>query len=193
MTGVLFRCVVLTLVLGSAACATKGTTTATPGPRPRPFPGAELPPERAEVPPPPVAPPPTAPNPAPAAAASAPFITAVLATAMDLRGIPYRYGGSDPSGFDCSGFVQWVFAQHGTKLPREVKDQFNAGALVDRDEVRAGDLVFFQTVARGASHVGIALGNGQFVHAPSSTGVVRVEKLTSTYWDARWYGARRVS
>ena len=112
---------------------------------------------------------------------------------MELRGTPYRNGGSDPSGFDCSGFVQWVFSQHGTKLPREVKDQFGAGLLIDRDDVRAGDLVFFQTVTRGPSHVGIALGNGEFVHAPSSRGVVRVEKYTSGYWEQRWLGARRVS
>jgi len=112
--------------------------------------------------------------------------------ALDLRGTPYVNGGSDPAGFDCSGFVQWVFAQHGTRLPREVKDQFHAGELIDRDEVKPGDLVFFQTVSRGASHVGIALGNGQFVHAPSTNGVVRIEKFTSGYWEQRWFGARRV-
>jgi cell wall-associated NlpC family hydrolase len=78
------------------------------------------------------------------------------------------------------------------RLPREVKDQFLAGELIDRDEVQPGDLVFFQTVSRGASHVGIALGNDQFVHAPSSRGVVRIEKFTSGYWDQRWVGARRV-
>ena len=117
----------------------------------------------------------------------------LLTTALDLRGTPYRHGGSDPSGFDCSGFVQWVFAQHGVRLPREVKDQFHAGTLIDRDEVKPGDLIFFETVTRGPSHVGIALGNGEFVHAPSSRGVVRVEKYTSGYWEARWLAARRVS
>lgn len=169
----------------TAACASKGTTPNTP--RPRPFPGADLPPVAAE----PSEPtPPSAGGPPPAPAG----VKGILTTAMDLRGTPYRNGGSEPGGgFDCSGFVQWVFAQHGMKLPREVKDQFKAGKLIDRDEVRPGDLVFFQTVSRGASHVGIALGNGQFVHAPSSRGVVRVEKFTSGYWDARWVGARRVS
>ena len=176
---------VLLLVAATAACAPKGTVAKGPAgapPRPRPFPGAPLPPEDA----PPVE------AAAPPAPATPEVIPAVLTTAMDLRGTPYRYGGSDPSGFDCSGFVQWVFAQHGKKLPREVKDQFQAGELINRDELRPGDLVFFQTVTRGASHVGIALGNGQFVHAPSSKGVVRVETLTSGYWDARWVGARRV-
>jgi cell wall-associated NlpC family hydrolase len=129
---------------------------------------------------------------APVAAIPDPSTQGLLATALDLRGTPYRNGGSDPSGFDCSGFVQWVFARHGMRLPREVKDQFLAGELIDRDEVQPGDLVFFQTVSRGASHVGIALGNEQFVHAPSSRGVVRIEKFTSGYWDQRWVGARRV-
>ena len=109
-----------------------------------------------------------------------------------MRGIPYRNGGSDMAGFDCSGFVQYVFAQHGLALPREVRDQYRIGDAVDRDEVEPGDLVFFETVSDGASHVGIALGGQQFVHAPSSRGVVRVERYTSSYWDKRWVGARRV-
>jgi cell wall-associated NlpC family hydrolase len=116
----------------------------------------------------------------------------LVATALTFRGTPYRNGGSDPSGFDCSGFVQWVFAQHGTAMPREVREQYRVGADVDRDEVQPGDLVFFETVSRGASHVGIAIGGGEFVHAPSSRGVVRVEKYTSAYWAERWVGARRI-
>ena len=101
-------------------------------------------------------------------------------------------GGDDPRGFDCSGFVQWVFARHGTSLPREVREQYDAGTPIDRDEIQAGDLVFFETVSRGPSHVGIALGDGEFVHAPSSRGVVRVESYTTEYWSRRWIGARRV-
>ena len=96
------------------------------------------------------------------------------------------------SGFDCSGFVQYVFAQHGLALPREAHDQFRVGGKVDREAIRPGDLVFFETTGQGASHVGIALGNDEFVHAPSSRGVVRIERYTSTYWDKRWLGARRV-
>ena len=106
--------------------------------------------------------------------------------------MPYRNGGSDPSGFDCSGFVQWVFAQNGFRLPREVRDQYQLGSAVDRDAVQPGDLVFFETVSRGASHVGIALGGNEFVHAPSSRGVVRVESFTIDYWRQRFVGARRV-
>jgi cell wall-associated NlpC family hydrolase len=117
----------------------------------------------------------------------------VVATALTLRGTPYRNGGSEPSGgFDCSGFVQWVFAQHGTPLPRDVKQQFDAGRKIDADDVKAGDLVFFETVSKGASHVGIAIGGDEFVHAPSSKGVVRIERLSTDYWAKRWVGARRI-
>jgi cell wall-associated NlpC family hydrolase len=112
--------------------------------------------------------------------------------ALGFRGVPYRNGGSDPSGFDCSGFIQYVFKHSGTVLPREVRDQFVLGEVVDRDDVQAGDLIFFETVARGASHVGLAIGGDEFVHAPSSRGVVRVERFTSTYWARRYVGTRRV-
>jgi cell wall-associated NlpC family hydrolase len=106
--------------------------------------------------------------------------------------VPYRNGGSDPSGFDCSGFVQWVFAQNGRSLPREVHDQYGIGQKIDRDDVRPGDLVFFETEKHGPSHVGIALGGDEFVHAPSSRGVVRVENYAIDYWQKRYVGARRI-
>jgi cell wall-associated NlpC family hydrolase len=118
--------------------------------------------------------------------------TALLETALSYRGVPYRNGGSDPTGFDCSGFVQWVFAQQGLRLPREVRDQYQAGSTVDRDGVQPGDLVFFETVSHGASHVGIALDGSRFVHAPSSRGVVRVESYLADYWKQRYVGARRM-
>jgi cell wall-associated NlpC family hydrolase len=88
--------------------------------------------------------------------------------------------------------VQWVFAQHGRALPREVRDQYQLGRPVDRGDLQPGDLVFFETVSRGASHVGIALGNEQFVHAPSSRGVVRVESYGVEYWKLRYVGGRRL-
>ena len=115
-----------------------------------------------------------------------------LASALDLRGVPYRNGGSDPSGFDCSGLVQWVFARNGRALPREVREQFLVGREIDSDEVRPGDLLFFDTGSNGASHVGIALDHETFVHAPRTNGVVRVERYTSNYWARRYLGARRV-
>src|SRR5438445_690873 len=118
---------------------------------------------------------------------------AVTTTALALRGAPYRNGGTDPNGFDCSGFTQYVFAQYGVKLPREVRDQFQSGQSVKLEDVAPGDLLFFTTTDPGASHVAIAIGSDEFVHAPSSTGVVRVERLRSSYWSARFLGARRVN
>jgi cell wall-associated NlpC family hydrolase len=112
--------------------------------------------------------------------------------ALQLRGTPYRNGGADPAGFDCSGFVQYVFAQHGVIVPRKVMEQYRAGTEVPPSQLQAGDLVFFTTVAPGASHVGIALGGDEFVHAPSSTGEVRVERMSAAYWSTRFVGARRV-
>jgi cell wall-associated NlpC family hydrolase len=117
---------------------------------------------------------------------------ALVGTALGFRGTPYRDGGADPSGFDCSGFTQYVFARYGVALPREVSDQYQVGTPVEVVDLRPGDLVFFTTVARGPSHVAIAVGGGEFVHAPSSRGVVRVERLTSSYWSPRYLGARRV-
>jgi cell wall-associated NlpC family hydrolase len=135
-------------------------------------------------------------TPVPAAAAAPPLVSAVddyalIGTALSLRGVPYRNGGADPQGFDCSGFTQYVYAQYGMALPREVRDQFESGERVEGD-LAAGDLLFFTTVAPGATHVAIAIGGDQFVHAPSSTGVVRVERLSTSYWAARYLGARRV-
>jgi cell wall-associated NlpC family hydrolase len=162
------------MALGGGACASRGGV-------PRPFPGAATPPATRSTPD-------TEVRPEPSAIASE-----VIATALALRGTQYRNGGSEPSrGFDCSGLVQWVFAQHGTSLPRETREQYVVGKKIDDDEVRPGDLVFFETVSKGPSHVGIALGGGEFVHAPSSRGVVRVERYTSSYWAERWVGARRV-
>jgi cell wall-associated NlpC family hydrolase len=117
---------------------------------------------------------------------------AVTGTALSLRGSRYRNGGSDPSGFDCSGFVQYVFAQHGFGLPRDVRHLFATGAPVTADRLEPGDLLFFATDGSDVSHVAIAIGGDQFVHAPSSNGSVRVETLSSSYWAPRYVAARRV-
>ncbi len=117
---------------------------------------------------------------------------AIAGTALGLRGAPYRNGGSDPSGFDCSGFIWYVFSQHGINVPRTVSQQFGAGLDVSSTQLQAGDLVFFSTEAPGASHVGMVIGGDEFVHAPSARGDVRVERLTARYWSARFVGARRV-
>jgi cell wall-associated NlpC family hydrolase len=117
---------------------------------------------------------------------------ALVGTALALRGVPYRDGGGDPQGFDCSGFTQYVFAQHGLSLPRAVREQFRVGKSVKPQDLAPGDIVFFATTGAGASHVAIAIGGDEFVHAPSSTGVVRVEHLSSSYWSPRYLGARRL-
>ena len=117
----------------------------------------------------------------------------ISSTALALRGAPYKSGGIDPSGFDCSGFVKYVFEQHGVSMPRETRRQFAVGRSVRPSSLEPGDLVFFSTVAPGASHVGIVIGGDQFVHAPSSSGVVRVERLSAQYWSRRFVGAKRVN
>jgi cell wall-associated NlpC family hydrolase len=115
--------------------------------------------------------------------------------AMDLLGIPYRRGGSSPeSGFDCSGFVSHVFREGlGLVLPRSSKEMSKAGEAVSKDQLRPGDLVFFNTMRNAFSHVGIYLGDNQFVHAPRSGGKVRVEDLRDGYWTKRFNGARRIN
>jgi cell wall-associated NlpC family hydrolase len=118
---------------------------------------------------------------------------ALTSTALSLRGAPYRNGGMDPErGFDCSGFVQYVYARYGITMPRQTRDQFSLGKGIDRRKLEPGDLVFFTTVAPGASHVGISIGGDQFVHAPSERGVVRVDRLSQPYWSSRFVGARRL-
>jgi cell wall-associated NlpC family hydrolase len=175
----------------ACACASTGATPRpfpTPGPRP---PAAAPPTREGSRPSPPL---PAAPPGARADPATPTVDTyALTGTALTLRGTPYRNGGTDPRGFDCSGFTQYVFAQHGVVLPREVRDQWDLGKPVKAEDVAAGDLVFFTTVAPGASHVGIALGGDEFVHAPSSAGVVRVEHANASYWAPRFVGARRIS
>ena len=171
----------LLLILVCAAAASL-TACATTGAVPRPFP---------------------TPSPAPAAS-PAPVVPpalrdgsgdgyAISGMALSLQGAPYRNGGSEPSGFDCSGFVWYVFDQHGVPLPRTVTEQSQIGSHVDKGDVRAGDLVFFDTSGgTHATHVGISIGGDEFVHAPSTKGQVRVERLGSGYWSARFLEARRV-
>ena len=171
MLRTLLALAVVVLAAMGGACATRAGV-------PRPFPGASIPPTAVE---------PTPEPPVPTPMAS------LIAMALEFRGVPYKTGGSDPSGFDCSGFVQYVFARFGTLLPREVRDQYRTGQAVDLDEVKPGDLLFFETVSRGASHVGMAIGGGEFVHAPSERGVVRVERYDLAYWARRFIGARRVA
>ncbi len=172
-------------LIAAAALSACASTGATPQPFPRRNPSPETP--RAPESPAPIS------SPAPASPASAGGIGYALAgTALALRGSPYRDGGDDPGGFDCSGFVRYVFGQHGVAVPRNVDELFRAGTRVRPDDLQPGDLVFFDTQGVRPSHVGIAIGGDSFVHAPSMRGVVRVDRIGASYWAARFLGARRL-
>jgi cell wall-associated NlpC family hydrolase len=119
--------------------------------------------------------------------------SAIARTAETLLGLPYREGGALPDGFDCSGLVNYVFARHGIAVPRDVKRQASSGSPVERGAIAPGDLVFFTTTGSGPTHVGIALGEGRFIHAPKSGDVVRIEPLSGVYWTSRFVMARRVA
>ncbi|MDO3413148.1 C40 family peptidase [Saccharibacillus sp. CPCC 101409] len=105
-------------------------------------------------------------------------------------GTPYRTAGTSLNGFDCSGFTSYVFDKLGIDLPRQSSSQYSAGSKIDKSDLRAGDLVFFNTNGRGISHVGIYVGNGKFAHASSSNGV-RYDSLSSSYYADRYVGASR--
>lgn len=109
-------------------------------------------------------------------------------------GKPYRWGGSDPGvGFDCSGLVAHVYDDAvAMKLPRTSRAMSRRGTRIGRNRLAAGDLVFFNTSGRAYSHVGIYIGRGRFVHAPSTGSLVRVERIDNRYWSSRYVGARRL-
>ena len=113
---------------------------------------------------------------------------------LELVGINYRFGGTNPdSGLDCSGFVQIVFKDAlGKLLPRTAKEQSQVGDEVSRNELKPGDLVFFNTMRHAFSHVGIYLGDNHFVHAPRTGSEIRVEDMSQSYWAKRYNGTRRV-
>ena len=117
--------------------------------------------------------------------------TSLTRSALRFLGTPYVFGGTSGYGFDCSGYVQHVFAMLGIHLPRTADAQYYAGSRAVGGP-RTGDLVFFQTYEPGPSHVGIYIGNGHFVHASSSHGVM-VSSLSDSYWSARYIGAKRYS
>ena len=111
----------------------------------------------------------------------------VVGIAMRYLGVPYRWGGASPSGFDCSGLVMYAFSQMGISLPHSTYALWNVGVAVSRDQLQPGDLVFFS----GLGHMGIYIGGGQFIHAPHTGDVVKISSL-SGYYASAYYGARRV-
>ena len=123
------------------------------------------------------------------------FAQKLLGKAMQLIGVKYRFGGTNPeTGLDCSGYVQYVYKSSvGVNLPRTAAEQARMGERVATSEVRPGDMVFFNTRGFNNSHVGIYVGNGMFVHAPNSRSRVRFDSLESGYWKTKFTGVRRVS
>lgn len=118
-------------------------------------------------------------------------VSTIIATSKQYLGVPYLYGGTTPAGFDCSGFVQYVFAKNGITLPRVSRDQYKVGTSVSYSNLRPGDLVFFSLAKNGVvDHEGIYVGNGQFINAASSKGVT-IYTLGS-YWNSVYIGAKRI-
>lgn len=119
---------------------------------------------------------------------------ALLSSAVKLSGTPYQFGGRTPeTGFDCSGFVSYVYAQATTlNLPHSARAISQIGNAIPKQELQPGDLVFFNTLKSAFSHVGIYLGNHRFIHAPSRGGRVRVEDMQQAYWKNRFNGAQRI-
>jgi cell wall-associated NlpC family hydrolase len=118
----------------------------------------------------------------------------LVVNAMGFLGVPYKRGGTGIAGFDCSGFVRAMYASTlGLVLPHNAKAQAASTEKIDKTELQPGDLVFFNTLRRAFSHVGIYVGEGKFIHSPRSGGQVRIEDMRDSYWAKRFNGARRVN
>ncbi len=118
---------------------------------------------------------------------------AIARTAVSQLGKPYRYGGSTPRGFDCSGLIWWAYKQHGVTIPRVTTGQARAGKAVKSNAMQAGDILVFSTRSGGTGlHTALYMGNGAFVHSPSSGNRVRTDKITDAYWNKRLVQIRRI-
>jgi hypothetical protein len=118
-------------------------------------------------------------------------LSVVIQTSKQYIGVPYKYGGTTPSGFDCSGYIQYVFKKVGVQLPRTAADMYHSKKLESVKTPQPGDIVFFETYKPGPSHVGLYLGNKQFIHASTSYGVT-VTSMNKSYWTSRFLGAKRL-
>jgi peptidoglycan DL-endopeptidase CwlO len=167
------RAAVIALMVCLSACASRA---------PRPLAAPSTPPQIALSP---TAPPAAAPAPAWRSGAL------LAQDALAMLGQPYRYGGADPGGFDCSGLVSYAAKRAGIAVPRTAQDQQHAGVPVARDALQAGDLVFLHLSSKDL-HVGIALDATRFVHAPSSGGRVRVDSLSARPYSSAFLSARRL-
>ena len=126
------------------------------------------------------------------AGSSVEVIWTVPAVALQFRGAPYAFGGAAPEGFDCSGFVFFVLTRAGVPIERDIWSQYESGEHLDRQQLVAGDLVFFQdTYGTGLSHNGIYVGNGEFIHAANEEAGVAISSLAGSYWESHWLGATR--
>lgn len=129
---------------------------------------------------------------APATRANDEAARKAVAFAREMIGKPYRYAGDTPAGFDCSGLVRYSFGRAGISMPRATPAQRNATTRISVRSLRPGDLLFFDQEGKKASHVGVYLGDGRFVHAPSTGGRVRTDSLGADYWKKHFVEARRV-
>ncbi|MEK4875896.1 MULTISPECIES: C40 family peptidase [Bacillus] len=115
--------------------------------------------------------------------------TAVVSIAKKYIGVPYKYGGTTPSGFDCSGFIYYTHKRVGKILPRTVAQLYKKGKFVSKSSLRPGDLIFFSTYKKGPSHVALYLGKQQFIHSASKG--VRIDRLSNPYWKKAYIAAKR--
>ncbi|HEX7953948.1 MAG TPA: C40 family peptidase [Burkholderiales bacterium] len=115
-----------------------------------------------------------------------------IAYASEMLGKPYKYAGDTPAGFECSGLVKYSYGRAGISLPRDTQAQRSMSVLVPVRSLRAGDLLFFDQEGKKSSHVGLYLGNGRFIHAPSSGGKVRTDSLGAEFWKKHFVEARRI-